>query len=359
LDAVASRLRERQFGHHNRVVNAKIASPLSATEPGAVTASNVKIGYSLSSEEFQAPQLVEHAVAAEQNGFEFALISDHFHPWNTTQGNSPFVWSTLGAVAQATDRLVLGTGVTCPTVRIHPALIAQAAATMATLMPGRFFLGLGSGERLNEHIVGRHWPDNATRLQMLGEAIDLIRDLWSGEEVSFSGAFFDLDRAQIFSLPDELPPIFVATGGPMSARLAGTRGDGLIGVAPNREPVDAYAEKAGSPGPRVGQIQFCWDPDREVAEQTVLKFWPNAAFGGSLNQELATPRDFEAVAELVTVDELRGKVTAGPDVGEYVDALNLYVDAGYDHIYFHQIGPNQRDALEFVSREVLPAFRAS
>ena len=178
-------------------------NPLEAVAPASLNPATAKIGYTLSSEEFQAPELVKHAAAAEEAGFEFALISDHFHPWTTNQGNSPFVWSTLGAISQATENLVLGTGVTCPTTRVHPAIIAQAAATTATLLPGRFFLGVGSGERLNEHIVGAHWPDNSTRLEMLEEAVGIIRELWSGEITSHDGEFFSLDRAQIFSLPDE------------------------------------------------------------------------------------------------------------------------------------------------------------
>jgi G6PDH family F420-dependent oxidoreductase len=334
------------------------SQPLTASDSGTSTAANTRIGYALSSEEFSAPELVELAVAAEESGLQFALISDHFHPWTRSQGNSPFVWSTLGAISQATERLILGTGVTCPTMRVHPAIIAQAAATAATLLPDRFFLGVGSGERLNEHITGLHWPDNATRLRMLEEAVEVIRSLWSGEEVSHHGEFFTVERAQVFSLPEQPPPIYFAAGGPKSAKRAGSSADGLIGVSPDSEMVGAYVDAASAPGPRLGLVQFCWNSDRDQAVETVLRYWPNAAWSGNLNQELATPRDFEGVAELVKPEDLEGKITLGNDPAEFVAALNKYVDAGYDHIYFHQVGRDQREALDFISREVIPAFKA-
>jgi coenzyme F420-dependent glucose-6-phosphate dehydrogenase len=333
-------------------------SPLQGVAPDSLNASTAKIGYTLSSEEFQAPELVKHAAAAEEAGFEFALISDHFHPWTTNQGNSPFVWSTLAAISQVTEKLTLGTGVTCPTTRVHPAIVAQAAATTATLLPGRFFLGLGSGERLNEHIVGGPWPDNGTRLEMLEEAVELIRDLWSGDLISHDGMYYSLDRARIFSLPDQLPPIFIAAGGPRSAEVAARVGEGLVGVAPQKEMIDAYLDGASDPGPRVGQIQFCFADSREKAADIAIEYWPNAVFGGNLMQEVALPSDFESIAELVKPDDLNGQVSLGNDPDEFVEALNKYVDAGYDHIYFHQIGPDQQAGLDFVSREVLPAFKA-
>lgn len=334
------------------------ATPLSATTPDRLRPGSARLGFTLSSEEFRAPALLDHASAAESEGFDFLMISDHFHPWTHTQGNSPFVWGALGALSGATDAIPIGTGVTCPTGRIHPAILAQAAATAADLLPGRFFFGVGSGERLNEHIVVDEWPDNSTRVARLAEAIALIRELWAGDLVSHHGDFFQLDRAQIFSLPDELPPIFVAAGGGESAKLAAEHGDGLIGVAPDAAILESYVEAASDPGPRVGQIQFCFGESRDDALKTALKHWPNAAFGGNLSQEIALPSDFEAVAELVTTESLAENLTAGNDAGAFVDALNKYVDAGYDHVYIHQIGPNQLEAIEFFGSEVLPAFRA-
>ena len=319
----------------------------------------VSLGYTLSSEEFTAPELLDHAEAAEAAGFEYALISDHFHPWTTRQGNSPFVWSVLGALAERTQAMRFGTGVTCPIQRIHPAIIAQAAATTEALMPGRFFLGVGTGERLNEHIIGEHWPENGERIKMLDEAIALIRRLWSGDEVTEHGEYFTTEHAQLFSLPDRPPPIYVAAGGSDAAEVAGRSGDGLVAVAPSEEIVDAYDDAATQSGPRIGQIQFCWDGSREAAVQTALEYWPNAAWGGDVSQEIAVPADFEAIAELVTEDSLTQKVTASNDPQDFIDAIREYERAGFDHVYFHQIGPRQREAIEFFSKEVKPAFAAA
>lgn len=329
---------------------------LDSTVPTALDAASVTIGYTLSSEEFSAGELVEHAQLAESAGFQFASISDHFHPWIDAQGESPFVWSTLGALSEATESIVFGTGVTCPTGRLHPAIVAQAAATTAELLPGRFYLGVGSGERLNEHILDGAWPDNSTRVDLLAEAIDLIRELWEGDLVSRNDGPFPVDRARIYSLPDELPPIYVASGGPESARCAAIQGDGLIGVAPSSETIETYAELAEPVGPRIGQIQFCVADTKDEGVATALEYWPNAAFGGNISQEIALPSDFEAIAELVTPEELSASITAGSDVQDFVDALNLYIDAGYDHIYFHQIGPRQQEAIDFVAGEVVPAL---
>lgn len=333
------------------------SAPLTAVEPSDLNPAATKIGFTLSSEEFRGPDLLEHASAAEQAGFDFLMISDHFHPWVEAQGNSPFVWGVLGALSGATDEIAIGTGVTCPTTRIHPAIIAQAAATAADLLPGRFFLGVGSGERLNEHIVGQHWPDNSTRLDQLAEAVELIQELWKGSLVSHRGEYFTLDRAKIYSLPDELPPILLAASGPQAATLAAKLAQGLIGVAPDGELISSYAGAADTPGPRVGQIQFCFGESADAALDTALKNWPNAAFGGNLSQEIALPSDFESAAELVTKETLAESITAGNDPDEFVAALNTYVDAGYDHVYIHQIGPDQLGAIEFFSQEVVPAFR--
>jgi coenzyme F420-dependent glucose-6-phosphate dehydrogenase len=333
------------------------SAPLNAVAPHELNSAATKIGFTLSAEEFAGPDLLKHARAAEDAGFDFLMISDHFHPWVEAQGNSPFVWGVLGALSGATDEIPVGTGVTCPTTRIHPAIIAQAAATAADLLPGRFFLGVGSGERLNEHIVGQHWPDNSTRLDQLAEAVELIQELWEGSMVSHRGEYFTLDRAKIYSLPAELPPIFLAAGGPESATLAAKLGQGLIGVAPDDELIETYAGAADPPGPRVGQIQFCFGESFDAALDIALEHWPNAAFGGNLSQEIALPSDFESAAELVTKETLAENLTAGNDPDEFVAALNTYLSAGYDHIYIHQIGPDQLGAIEFFSQEVIPAFR--
>jgi G6PDH family F420-dependent oxidoreductase len=211
----------------------------------------LEIGFALSSEEHGGRELVRQAIAAERAGFDFVGISDHYHPWIDNQGQSPFVWSVLGAIASATERVQAGTMVTCPIMRVHPAVIAQAAATVAELMPGRFFLGLGSGENLNEHIVGQGWPPAHLRIAMLEEATDIIRRLWADGNVSYEGDYFTVDNARVYTLPESLPPIYMAASGPVAASLAGRAGDGLISTSANRELVEAF-QGAGNQGPRLG-----------------------------------------------------------------------------------------------------------
>src|SRR3954447_22374090 len=233
----------------------------------------VELGYALSSEEHSPRELVRHAVAAERAGFSFALISDHFHPWTDSQGQSPFVWSVIGAIAQATEKLRLGTGVTCPTMRIHPAVIAQAAATSSLLMPGRFFLGVGTGENLNEHILGDRWPSHEERAEMLEEAVTIIRQLWEGGLVSYRGRHYQVDRARLYSVPDEPPPIAVAAGGEGAAELAGRIGNALIATAPDADLVEEFEEAGGAGKPRYGQVTVCWAEDEDEAVETAYEWW--------------------------------------------------------------------------------------
>jgi G6PDH family F420-dependent oxidoreductase len=311
------------------------------------------IGYALSSEEHGAIDLVRHAARAEEAGFSFAVISDHYHPWIDRQGQSPFVWGVLGAIAQATETLRVGTGVTCPTVRIHPAIVAQAAATAAALMPGRFFLGLGTGERLNEHILGTPWPELDTRADMLSEAVEVIRSLWQGDLVNHHGRYFTVQSARLYSLPDQLPPIYLAAAGPKAADAAGRFGDGLIGTAPERSILDAYRQ-AGGEGPRIGQVTVCWAPTETEARRTAHAWWPTVALHGEVTQELPNPAHFEELARSVTEDQVAELVTCGPDARRHLAAIRRYVDAGFDHVYVHQIGPDQTGFLKFAEGELLP-----
>jgi coenzyme F420-dependent glucose-6-phosphate dehydrogenase len=313
------------------------------------------IGYALSSEEHEPRALVQHARLAEERGFSFALISDHFHPWIDRQGQSPFVWGVLGAIAEATDRITLGTGVTCPTMRIHPAIIAQAAATAASLMPGRFFLGVGTGERLNEHVLGQPWPEWEVRAEMLEEAVEVIRALWSGDLTSHHGPHYTVENARIYTLPDPLPEIHVAGSAERMAGLAGRIGDGFIGTGPEKNVVDAY-RAAGGDGPRFGQVTVCWGTDEAAARQTALEWWPTAAIHGNSSQELALPGDFEALASLVDADAIAEAVPCGPDKRPILNAIGKYVDAGYDHVYVHQVGPDQGGFLDFAAEQLLPEF---
>jgi coenzyme F420-dependent glucose-6-phosphate dehydrogenase len=310
-------------------------------------------GYALSSEEHPPNDLVRYAKAAEDAGFSFALVSDHYHPWVDAQGQSAFVWSVIGAIAHATDRLVLGTGVTCPIVRIHPAIIAQAAATSAAMMPGRFFLGVGSGENLNEHVLGDQWPAADERLEMLEEAIEGIRLLWEGGFQSFRGDFYDVEQARIYTLPDEPPPLAVAASKPLAAELAGRLGDAFVGVAPDAEVVGKFEEAGGSGKPKYGQITACWAESEEAGRKTIGEVWPNAGLKGDLSQELATPVLFEQACELVREDDLES-LPAGPDPEPYVQAAREYEQAGFTHIYFHQIGRDQDGFFRFWREQLQP-----
>src|SRR2546421_2558856 len=237
----------------------------------------IEIGYKLCSEEHGPQDLVRFAQRAEAAGFTFAMISDHYHPWTDRQGQSPFVWSVIGAVAQVTSKLRLGTGVTCPTMRIHPAIIAQAVATAAAMMPGRFMLGIGSGENLNEHILGNRWPPADVRQEMLEEAVQVIRLLWQGGEQSWHGRYYTVENARLYTLPDELPPIMVAAGGSKSAELAGRIGDGLIGTSTNAELLQKFEASGGKGKPRYGEATVCWARDEAEAKHIAYEHWPTVA----------------------------------------------------------------------------------
>jgi G6PDH family F420-dependent oxidoreductase len=313
-----------------------------------------EIGYTLSCEEFGPRDLVGSARRAEEAGFDFLTISDHFHPWVDNQGHSPFAWSVLGAVAQATERVRVGTGVTCPTTRYHPAIVAQAAATVAALMPGRFFLGVGSGENLNEHIVGRGWPETTVRQQQLAEAVEIIRELWKGKLTSHRGEFFTVENARIYTLPDELPDIFVAAGGPQATELAGRIGDGFWGLVPDPDVISAFEDAGGKGKPKVGQVHVCFDDDEERAKKTALEWWPNAVAGGSLPWELPLPSHFEAATEWADTDAIAEEIICGPDPDRHAEAIKEFADAGYDHVHFHQVGPDQEGFISFYERELKP-----
>ena len=313
----------------------------------------VALGYTLSSEEHGPKELVRNARAAEDAGFEFATISDHFHPWNDAQGQSPFVWSVIGGVAQATERIRLGTAVTCPTMRTHPAIVAQAAATSHVMMEGRF-LGLGTGEELNEHVTGARWPGPEARLEMLEEAIDVLRLLWQGGYQSHQGRHYVVEQARIFTLHDEPPPIAVAASQPLAAQLAGRLGDALISVAPDDELVAEFEQAGGDGKPRYGQLHICYAEDERRARKTAHELWPNAAMGGALGQELATTSHYEAVAELVREEDVAASVVCGPDPDAHLEKIREYEQAGFTHVFVHQIGPEQHPFLRFYSDKVLP-----
>ncbi|HMQ55654.1 MAG TPA: TIGR03557 family F420-dependent LLM class oxidoreductase [Anaerolineae bacterium] len=316
----------------------------------------IEIGYALSSEEHHPRDLVQAARQAEEAGFTFALISDHYHPWVEQQGHSPFVWSVIGGIAYATQRLRLGTGVTCPIMRIHPAILAQAAATSAAMLPGRFFFGIGTGENLNEHISGQRWPPYDLRAAMFEEAIEIIRLLWQGGNQSYWGTYYTVEDAQIYTLPERLPPLIIAASGTSSAALAGRRGDGLISTAPDQEVVQTFKGAGGGNKPCYGQLTVCWAEDEAEARRTAYEIWPTAGMTGELTQELRTPAHFAQAAKMVTEQDVAEKVICGPDPERHLAALNKFVAAGFDHVYVHQIGPDQAGFMNFYRREILPHF---
>jgi len=314
------------------------------------------LGYALSSEEHGPLQLVRNAARAERAGFGFALISDHFHPWTGTQGESPFVWAVIGAIAEATERLRLGTGVTCPTIRTHPAIVAHASATAGVMMEGRFFLGVGSGENLNEHILADRWPPTRDRLDMLEEAVELIRELWTGKLVSHRGRHYQVANARLYTTPDEPPELLVAAGGEAAAELAGRIGDGLVLASPSEDAAKKFADSGGEGKPRYGQCHVCWAETEDDAKATALEWFPNIALPGELSQELPQPAHFEQAAELLAEDDMAEIVACGPDPERHVEMIQRFVDAGCDHVYLHQIGPDQDGFFDFYERELLPRF---
>ncbi len=316
----------------------------------------MELGYALSSEEHRPLKLVEHARRAEEAGFPFALVSDHFHPWIDRQGESPFVWSVLGGIAEATEHLEVGTGVTCPISRIHPAIVAQAAATAASMLPGRFLLGVGTGENLNEHVLGQRWPSADIRLEMLEESIEVMRRLWEGELTDHRGRYYTVEDARIYTLPEEPIRVLVAAAGKRAAELAGRVGDGFVGTAPEPELLEAFAHAGGEGKPRYGQVTVCFAPSEREARRTAYEVWPNAALKGPLAQELALPSHFEAAVQMVSEDDVAEMIACGPDPDRHVELIEKYADAGYDHVYVHQVGPDQETFLEFYGSEILPRY---
>lgn len=312
-----------------------------------------KLGLTLSSEEHPPNHLVEMAVAAEETGFDFVSVSDHYHPWISEQGHSPFVWSVLGAIAASTDEIEVGVGVSCPIMRIHPAIYAQAVATTAVLLDGRLTWGVGSGEALNEHILGDPWPTADVRLEMLEEALEVIRLLWRGDSVTHRGKHFTVEDARIFDLPSDLPPIVVSAFAKTSAELAASSGDGLWTTGVKTDVIDAYRNAGGS-GPIWSQLSLCWDEDRDKALERAHRMWPNTALPGQLAQDLRTVEHMEQATSLVAPEDLEGSMPIGPDPEPLVSSIKEAEDAGIDYIYLHQIGNPLRGFLDFWVDEIEP-----
>ncbi len=318
---------------------------------------NIELGYALTSELHGANEMVCHAQQAEAAGFRFAMISDHFHPFFNRHGESPFIWSVIGAIAHTTSRLRIGSGVTCPLIRYHPAIIAQAAATCETMMPGRFFLGVGAGANLNEHVVGQGWPSPSVRVEMLAEAIHIIRLLWQGGQQNYQGKYYTLDQARLYSLPENPPPLVVAASGKVMARLAARLGDGLVGLSPDRALVDTYlASSLDRNRPRYAQMTVCWAKTKEAAQQTALEWWPLGLIPGQVIPELPLPAHYEALSGLFTPQDIERSVVCGPDPEAHLAKIQEFIDAGFTHIYIHQVGPDQAGFFNFYQDTRLPRF---
>ena len=313
----------------------------------------VSIGYFLSSEEHGPRELVRQARWAEQAGFERLWISDHYHPWNREQGNSPFVWSVIGALSEVTS-LPITTAVTCPTLRIHPAVVAQAAATAAVQCRGGFTLGVGTGEALNEHIFGDPWPSAPERLEMLEEAVEVMRALWTGEEVSHRGEHYTVENARLYTVPPAPVPVYVSAFGPKAAEVAGRIGDGLCSTMPDSSLLSKFRAAGGEGKPTQAGFKVCHAPSAEEGAKTAHRLWANEQLPGELAQVLPTPRHFEQASTLVTEDMVASALPTGPDPRPYLDRVREFADAGYDEVYVSQIGPDQERFFSFWAESVAP-----
>jgi G6PDH family F420-dependent oxidoreductase len=316
----------------------------------------MRIGYFLSCEEYTPAELVEQAVAAEKAGFDALWISDHFHPWNDEQGQSPFVWGVIGALSQACT-LPVTTAVTCPTVRMHPALVAQAAATAAVQLEGRFTLGVGSGEALNEHVLGDVWPSADTRLEMLEEAVDLMRELWGGEFVTRSGRHYSVDTARIYTLPEQPPPVYVSAFGPKATSVAARIGDGYISTKTDADLLEQFTRESGGK-PTMAGTKVAYAPTEDEGVDLAHRIWANAGLPGELAQVLPSPRHFEQASQLVTREMTAESAPAGPDPKVHLDSVREYVDLGYDEVYVANMGPHYLDMIAMFGEQILPELRS-
>ncbi|MFJ3492454.1 LLM class F420-dependent oxidoreductase [Streptomyces sp. NPDC086091] len=318
----------------------------------------VRFGYTMMTEQAGPRELVDHVVRAEEAGFDFSVTSDHCFPWLREQGHSPYAWSVLGAAAQATSRIPLMTYVTCPSIRYHPAVVAQKAATMQLLSEGRFRLGLGAGENLNEHVVGGGWPVADVRHEMLEEAVEIIRALFGGGHVTRHGTHFDVESARLWDLPDEPPEIGVAVSGEQSCALAGRLADLVIATEPKPELLDAFDRHGGAGKPRVGQLPVCHDPDRETAVRRAHEQFRWFGNGWKVNAELPHPDSFEAATRFVTPDDVAEAIPCGDDTDAFVEAVRPYAEAGFTEIALVQIGGDSQPAyLDWAEKSLLPALR--
>jgi G6PDH family F420-dependent oxidoreductase len=321
----------------------------------------MKIGYFLSCEEYGPAEPLQQAQLAEQAGFEALWISDHFHPWNDEQSQSPFVWSMIGALSQVCQ-LPVTTAVTCPIIRVHPAIIAQAAATSAVLLGGRFTLGIGTGEALNEHVTGARFPTIEQRLEMLEESVEIMRRLWTEDFVTHHGEHYTVENARIYTKPETPPDIFMSGFGPKSAEVAGRIGDGFITTTPDQETLDAFRSNGGAGKPTQAGYKVCWGTDDDTAVATAHRLWANSGIPGEVSQVLPSPKHFEQASKLVTEQMTRDSIAYGDDVKRHLDAFAPYAEAGFDEIYISQMGGREKQTsiegfFDFYARSVLPKLK--
>lgn len=313
----------------------------------------MQLGYWLSGEVHTAPDLVRYAQMAEDSGFEWVLVSDHYHPWFDRQGQSPFVWSVLGGIAATTKRLQVATGVACPLFRIHPAVLAQAVATLATMFEGRFALGVGTGENLNEHVMGQGWPPYKVRREMLEEVIDVLRLLWSGGLHSHRGKYYTVDRARIYSLPEQPIPIYMAASGPQSAKMAARKADGLITPSISRSLLDVFDQNGGESKPRHAALIIAWGQDPQQALRAAHRMW-HLGISGQLARDLPLPQDIERVAEAVTEEMFARMVVNARDPETYLQKIEEYRQAGYTHLHIWQLGPDLQGFMKLFEQKIGP-----
>lgn len=324
------------------------------------------LGYAAMFEQFHPTDLLKWSRQAEDAGFDAIMASDHFNPWTPQQGQSAFAWAWMGALGAQTSRVKFGTGVTAPGFRYHPAILAQASATLAAMYPGRFYLGIGAGEALNEHIVGQYWPEAATRSEMLLEAIEVISKLFSGKSVKHRGQYFTLETAKLYTMPATPPPIYVATSGPINSERTGRVADGIITVgAPDEkirtllERFEKGAREAGKDPtkmPRIIQLHVSWAESQDAAEEQAVREWPNGGMAFP-KADIRSPEDFEQMAKLVRREHFVNRVFMSPDLGAHAAHIQHFIDLGFDEVDVHNVGRNQEAFIQAYAREVLPALR--
>ncbi len=316
----------------------------------------MQIGFTLSSEEFGPKPLAKFGYRAEQYGFKFLMISDHYHPWVDKQGHSPFVWNVIGALSETVKSIPIGTGVTGSILRLHPAVLAQAAATSQVQLEGRFLLGVGTGENLNEHVVGYGWPPIDTRREMLTEMIEIIRQLWTGGYQSYKGQYYEVEDAKIYTMPEKTIPILYSALGPKSASVGGTIADGFVTTSPDKQLVKIFQSQSKKKKPIYGQMSMVYETTKKKAKRILKTQWPLAGLPGQLNSELRLPLYFQNTAELIDYSDLSSKYILGNDKDAVLEMLAKYKSSGFTHVYIHNIGPHQNECIKWLSKRILPSM---